>query len=70
LIGAWGAGGSGIDLFLEAGAGEAVWLCVVDLSELPELESLWLDSASPLEFSSVEVCKRKYKHVAKDWEGG
>jgi hypothetical protein len=26
LVGAWGAGGSGIDLFLEAGAGEAVWL--------------------------------------------
>jgi hypothetical protein len=39
LVGAWGAGGSGIDLFLEAGAGEAVWLWVVDLSELPELES-------------------------------
>jgi hypothetical protein len=39
LVGAWGAGGSGIDLFLEAGAGETVWLWVVDLSELPELES-------------------------------
>jgi hypothetical protein len=39
LVGAWGAGGSVIDLFLEAGAGEAVWLWVVDLSELPELES-------------------------------
>jgi hypothetical protein len=69
LIGAWGAVGSGVDLFLEAGAGEAVWLCVVDLSELPELESLWLDSASPLEFSSVEVCIKKYKHVTKDWDG-
>jgi hypothetical protein len=53
---------------LEAGAGESVWLCVVDLPELPGLESLWLDCASPLEFSSVEVCKKKYKHVAKDWE--
>jgi hypothetical protein len=70
LVGAWGAGGSGIDLFLEADAGEAVWLWVVDLSELPELESLWLDSAAPLEVSSVEVCRKEYERVAKDWESG
>ena len=70
LVGAGGAGGSGIDLFLEAGAGEAVWLWVVDLSELPELESLWLDSAASLEVSSVEVCRKEYERVAKDWESG
>ena len=55
---------------MEADAGESVWLCVVDLPELPGLESLWLDCASPLEFSSVEVCRKEYEHVAKDWESG
>jgi hypothetical protein len=66
LVRTWGGGDSGIDLFFEAGVGEAVWLCVVDLSELLELESLRLGSASPPEFSLVEVCRRKYRHVAKN----
>jgi hypothetical protein len=55
LVRTWGGGDSGIDFFFEAGVGEVIWLCVEDLSELSELESLWLGSASPLESSSVEV---------------
>jgi hypothetical protein len=41
---------------------------VVDLPESPGVESLGLDCASSLEFSSVEVCKKRYNHVTKDWE--
>jgi hypothetical protein len=50
--------------------GESVWLWVVDLSELPGFVSLCLDCASSLEFSSVEVCEKEYKHVTKDREDG
>jgi hypothetical protein len=50
---------------LEADDGKFVWLCVVVLPELPELESLRLDWVSSLEFSSVEVCKRNTSMLQK-----
>ena len=64
LMRVWETTCSGADLFLEADGGKSGWLCVVVVSELPELESLQLDCVSSLEFPSegsveeIQVCCR------------